>query len=666
MAISRSRVLVFTALALLAFDAGRSLWARFGYAYPRARWKPDPAEFAGIAWPPGADAPEGLPLGQRIYLRSCQTCHGPDGRGNGPAAPSMSPRPRDFTQGQFKYKSTAAEVPPTDDDLQRTVRDGLRASAMPSFGDLLSAEEIKAVSGYVRSLGPARNEGVPVPVPPRVRPDPASLERGKTLYSESCAACHGLDGRARNAYEEPSGRPIVARDLTAPWTFRRGADPEQLWLRLTTGLAPGAMPSFAEGLTPGQRWDVVNYVISLARTPPWETGGRLAGPGQDPDPLRRGEYLVHLHMCGLCHTQIDPTGIYRESGYFLAGGMRVGAWPHANFVSRNLTSDEATGLGMRSADEIARIIRNGRRPDRVLDPWGMPWFVLHALTDEDARAMGSYLKTLPPVRHFVPEPLQFGFVETLIGKILSPLPAAIPRFLSYADGDFADPEVPRFSRDLPQRALETAQWVVLAIGLVAFALVGPRPRSWVKAVLLLSGAALLALLAWLLVRLPQAIPPEPLAQGLISGAPKLDTRGLPPEKSALLERGAYLYRTTSCLFCHGVSGVGGNSISWKPFGTLYVRNITSDPETGIGAWTDAQVARAIRSGVSRHGRQLHWQGMIWDLLSNLDEEDLRAIVAYLRTLPAVHQAIPSARAPAADDCEIYTFYTRGPFNPGCQ
>jgi mono/diheme cytochrome c family protein len=196
-------------------------------------------------------------------------------------------------------------------------------------------------------------------------------------------------------------------------------------------------------------------------------------------------------------------------------------------------------------------------------------------------------------------------------------------------------------------------------------LVGPRPRSWPRTVLLLLGAALIALLAWVIVRLPQAIPPEPLAQGLIAGAPKLDTGGLPAEKRALLERGAYLYRTTSCLFCHGASGAGGNSISWKPFGTLYVRNITSDPETGIGAWTDAQVARAIRSGVSRHGRQLHWQGMIWDLLSNIDEEDLRAIIAYLRTLPAVHQAIPSSRAPAADDCEVYTFYTRGPFEPGC-
>jgi hypothetical protein len=54
---------------------------------------------------------------------------------------------------------------------------------------------------------------------------------------------------------------------------------------------------------------------------------------------------------------------------------------------------------------------------------------------------------------------------------------------------------------------------------------------------------------------------------------------------------------------------------------------TADPQSGIGAWTDAELARAIRSGVSRDGRQLHWQGMTWDQLSNLEEEDLRAIVA---------------------------------------
>ena len=57
----------------------------------------------------------------------------------------MSPRPRDFTQGKFKYKSSAAEAAPTEEDLLRTVRDGLQASAMPAFGDLLSAEELRAV-----------------------------------------------------------------------------------------------------------------------------------------------------------------------------------------------------------------------------------------------------------------------------------------------------------------------------------------------------------------------------------------------------------------------------------------------------------------------------------------------------------------------------------------
>jgi len=56
------------------------------------------------------------------------------------------------------------------------------------------------------------------------------------------------------------------------------------------------------------------------------------------------------------------------------------------------------------------------------------------------------------------------------------------------------------------------------------------------------------------------------------------------------------------------------------------------------------------------GRTLHWQGMIWDHASNWDEEDMRAIVAYLRVLPPIVCQIPPARAPAAEDCAIYTFW----------
>jgi hypothetical protein len=79
-----------------------------------------------------------------------------------------------------------------------------------------------------------------------------------------------------------------------------------------------------------------------------------------------------------------------------------------------------------------------------------------------------------------------------------------------------------------------------------------------------------------------------------------------------------------------------------------------------------QIARAIRSGVSRDGYQMNWQGMIWDHASNWDEEDVRALIAYLRSLPPVNYRVPPDRAPAPDDCEIYTFWTSASHSPGCR
>jgi hypothetical protein len=126
-----------------------------------------------------------------------------------------------------------------------------------------------------------------------------------------------------------------------------------------------------------------------------------------------------------------------------------------------------------------------------------------------------------------------------------------------------------------------------------------------------------------------------------------------------------LYTIASCAFCHQPSGEGGRKISWRPFGTLWARNITSDRRTGIGAWKDEEIIRAIRSGITPDGRVLHWQGMIWDHASNWDEEDLRSIVEYLRLLPPVARAIPPARPPAPDDCEVYTFWIAESSIPGC-
>jgi len=676
--VSRRRVILVTLAVLLALDAARSAYARVAFAKPYRIWEP-PDPFARIAWPPGADLPKDGPLGARVFAQRCAVCHGPDGKGNGPAAPSLHPRPRDFTAGELKYRTSPAGTPPSAVDILRTVRQGLPASAMPYFRDILGDGEQRAVVEHVRSLmGAAGPDVAPVRVPQRVPPDGASVRRGQALYRSACASCHGGDLRGGEAHDDVQGSHVRARDLTAPWTFRGGSDPEQIWLRLTTGITPGPMGSFEDGLGPKDRWDIVNYVVSQARPPPWERDGKLAGPGQSPDRLRRGDYLVHAEMCSLCHTQIERTGIYREESFFLAGGMRVGAGAHGRFVSRNLTADVETGIGAQTDAQIANTIRNGRRPDRTLDPWGMPWWVFHAFTDEDALAIATRLKALEPVKHRVPDPVEPGLVETVARKLASPLPAATPVGLSYADGDFADPEGrPGPTRAAPAQALVWAQRIVLALGVVLTILAAARgpatttPRTRGRRALRWFGVVLLALVllfAWLVSRLPHVIPAQQLAAAFQAAIPEPSPRPLTtPEQAALSARGRYLFTVTSCVFCHGSDGAGGSKVSWKPFGTLWTQNITPDRETGIGAWSDAEVARAIRSGISRDGRPLHWQGMTWDLLSNLDEEDVRAVVAYLRTLPPVKKAIPPPRPPAADDCAVYTFFLRGELEQaGCR
>jgi hypothetical protein len=87
--------------------------------------------------------------------------------------------------------------------------------------------------------------------------------------------------------------------------------------------------------------------------------------------------------------------------------------------------------------------------------------------------------------------------------------------------------------------------------------------------------------------------------------------------------------------------------------------------TGIGAWSDQEISRAIRSGVAKGGRALHWQGMTWDHHSNLDEEDVAALIVYLRTLPPVDNEVPTSVPPAAHDCDEYTFFLVDSRTPGC-
>ncbi|HEX6383708.1 MAG TPA: c-type cytochrome [Anaerolineae bacterium] len=678
---SRRRVVLVALLALLVLDLGRSLYARVGYAQPAEPWQEAPYE--AMAWPPSVAVPAGASLGEQVYIERCAICHGPDGEGNGPAAPSMIPRPRDFTLGQYKYKSTAAGQPPTNEDLMQVVANGLQASAMPYWHDVLSQAEIEAVVAHVKSFSPVFNgaEPVPIKVPPRPAADEASIAQGEALYVErGCGNCHGIDLGATSTFQDSRGYPVHARDLTAPWTFRGGSEPEEIWLRITTGLAPSPMPAHAEIATDEERWHIVNYVLSQARTPPWEPGGELQGPGFDENLTRRGQYLVHAEMCGLCHTQVSADMRYSGDEYYLAGGMGIPIYPHGVYVSRNLTPDPETGLGNWSEAEIAAAIRNGRTPLRMLNFWGMPWMFLHSLSQEDALAIASYLKSRSPVQNQIPLPLRYGVVESIVAKIAhseSFPPIASPERLVYKDGNYGRTEPGVLPHDWPQQLLVALQWLVLLLAIGAFVIAAPPERrfprragGWIKAGLVVLGLLLLGLLAWVVYDTPALgfIPPQQINQAVTSTIPVPDAAAFSTtEEATLAERGRYLFTITSCAFCHGSEGAGGLKISARDvFGTVYVRNISSDAETGIGNWSDAEIARAIRSGIARDGRWLHWQGMIWDHLSNLDEEDVRALIVYLRTLPPVENEVPTPRPPAPDDCEEYTFYLVETEGPGCE
>ncbi len=124
-----------------------------------------------------------------------------------------------------------------------------------------------------------------------------------------------------------------------------------------------------------------------------------------------------------------------------------------------------------------------------------------------------------------------------------------------------------------------------------------------------------------------------------------------PAERLIAERGSYLVHTAGCTDCHTPQSAegpdleqylsGGILLGNNDAGGIVAANLTSDEETGLGALTDAQVVRALRSGIYHTGRQINYRAMPWGGFSNFSEEDLRAIVAYLRIVKPVRKKIPT-------------------------
>lgn len=267
--------------------------------------------------------------------------------------------------------------------------------------------------------------------------------------------------------------------------------------------------------------------------------------GQTPDLAVRGAYLVNgPAACGNCHTQKGPD-LRPLDNLALAGGVKFNSPSFGLAISKNLTPDNDTGLGTWSEAQIIRAVREGVTKESGIIGPPMPVAYFNKISDDDIKAIATYLLTLKPIRNEVAE----------------------------------------------------SQYKIV-------------PKE------------------------------QPPARGVVA-----------PAREDKVAYGGYLVNMAHCLECHTPPGADGKGdfanrrgAGGRPFFPIegkIVRsaNITSDKETGIGNWTDADIKRAMTQGISKDGRQLIPQ-MPYLFFKNLTPEDVDAIIAYIRTLPPVSNKNP--------------------------
>ena len=208
--------------------------------------------------------------GKELYGRYCVGCHGPRGDGEGENSAYVDPKPRDFTMGLFKCRSTPSGSIPLDSDLFDTVGRGVDTSAMPRWFPLTPQERADLVA-YVKTFSTRFVEekpDAPVKIPPETPATPESIQRGSEVYqSLKCFECHGEKGRGDgpsvSSLRDSKENPIVPYDFTIGTRFKCGESDRDLYRIFMTGLDGTPMPSYVNWVTPAQAWDLVHYLRTL-------------------------------------------------------------------------------------------------------------------------------------------------------------------------------------------------------------------------------------------------------------------------------------------------------------------------------------------------------------------------------------------------------------------
>ena len=235
--------------------------------------------------------------GKALYLKYCSQCHGDTGDGEGYATPHVLPKPRNFTSGKFKVRSTPTGALPTHQDLVRIIRRGMPYTSMPAWPNLTDAD-VSNLAYFIKTFSAdfanPEIQPQPVPLPDAPGMTDESVASGKKLYEETgCIRCHGNlgrgDGPSAPTLKDDWGYPVRAANLTQSWTFRGGSSREDIFRTMTTGFNGTPMPGFLDALTPEQRWAITDYIVSLSgESGPGYTNLVIARHVDDPIDLARG------------------------------------------------------------------------------------------------------------------------------------------------------------------------------------------------------------------------------------------------------------------------------------------------------------------------------------------------------------------------------------------
>ena len=208
--------------------------------------------------------------GKQDYRRWCVGCHGTEGNGEGENAPYVDPRPRDFTEALFRWRSTPTGTLPTDQDLYDTITRGVVDTLMPTWRPLTPQTRVDLVA-YIKTFSPkwqTQKAGTPITIPPEPPQTIDSVLHGRQLFDQmQCWKCHGPEGRGDGpsaiTLTDDKGEPIRPYNFHDGTRFRCGETNQDLYKIFMTGLDGSPMPSFADSLKPQDAWDLVHFLRTL-------------------------------------------------------------------------------------------------------------------------------------------------------------------------------------------------------------------------------------------------------------------------------------------------------------------------------------------------------------------------------------------------------------------